>query len=53
MAKIWTLLIIKGLKKFSDYSDDRQMLIIPELDKFVTSGVITEERKNEIIGIEL
>ena len=53
MAKIWVLLIIKGLKQFSDYSDTRQLLIIPELDKLVTSGVITEERKTEILGIEL
>ena len=51
MAKIWALLIVKGLKKFSDYSNDKQVLILPELDKLVTSGVITEEQKNLILGV--
>jgi hypothetical protein len=51
MVKIWALLIVKGLKNFSDYSVTKQALIMPELENFVSNGIITEEQKNLILGL--
>lgn len=49
MGKVWALLIIKGIKLYSDFTFNQQTLILSELNNLVQTGVITEERKNQLI----